>query len=50
MAALPKRRSSHSRKAKRFSTQKLQLKASVKCKHCGALKLSHRLCPKCHKK
>ncbi|MDR2639483.1 MAG: 50S ribosomal protein L32 [Helicobacteraceae bacterium] len=44
--AVPKRRVSHTRAAKRRTHYKLTLKAPVKCK-CGAFKLPHHICPSC---
>ncbi|MGE4294243.1 MAG: 50S ribosomal protein L32 [Campylobacterales bacterium] len=44
--AVPKRRVSHTRAAKRRTHYKIELKAPVKCK-CGAFKLAHHLCPSC---
>jgi large subunit ribosomal protein L32 len=46
--AVPKRRVSHARRDKRRSSVwKLEAPAIVKCDHCSAFKLSHRLCPAC---
>jgi large subunit ribosomal protein L32 len=50
MAALPKRRISRSRKLKRRATRVITLVKTEKCRHCGSEKLSHRACPKCHRK
>jgi len=45
--AVPKRRVSHARRDKRRSSVwKLKAPALSKCS-CGALKLSHRVCPEC---
>ena len=46
--AVPKRRVSHARRDKRRSSVwKLDAPAVEKCGSCGAMKLSHRLCPEC---
>ncbi|MDR1912666.1 MAG: 50S ribosomal protein L32 [Helicobacteraceae bacterium] len=48
--AVPKRRVSHTRAAKRRTHYKIALSAPVKCKKCGAYKLPHHLCPSCELK
>jgi len=45
--AVPKRRNSHARAAKRRTHYKVKLSTVVKCKHCGAYKRPHRVCPTC---
>jgi large subunit ribosomal protein L32 len=45
--AVPKRRHSKTRAAKRRTHYKISLAAVVKCKHCGAYKRPHRVCPSC---
>ncbi|MBI3577593.1 50S ribosomal protein L32 [Candidatus Gottesmanbacteria bacterium] len=47
MAPLPKRRHSTRRGGKRHAAIKLTLTGVVKCPKCGAMKLPHRVCPKC---
>ncbi|MDR2906332.1 MAG: 50S ribosomal protein L32 [Helicobacteraceae bacterium] len=44
--AVPKRRVSRTRAAKRRTHYKIALSAPVKCK-CGAYKLPHHTCPSC---
>ena len=43
----PKRRHSNARTRKRRTHDSLDNPALNKCKNCGALKLPHRVCPKC---
>lgn len=45
--AVPKRRTSTTRKNKRRTHKKLTVSGMVKCDHCGEYKLSHRVCPEC---
>ena len=46
--AVPKRRVSKTRRDKRRSSHwKLTLPGVIKCEHCGAARLSHRVCPEC---
>lgn len=45
--ALPKRRHSKTRSRKKRAHWKLFLPNIVICPHCGAPKLSHRVCPNC---
>ncbi|HET7615715.1 MAG TPA: 50S ribosomal protein L32 [Bacillales bacterium] len=45
--AVPKRRTSTTRKKKRRTHYKLSVPGMVKCDNCGEYKLSHRVCPEC---
>lgn len=45
--AVPKRRTSHSRKNKRRSQWKLATPALVECPKCREARLPHRVCPSC---
>lgn len=45
--AVPKRRTSTTRKKKRRTHYKLHAPGMVKCDNCGEFKLSHRVCPEC---
>jgi large subunit ribosomal protein L32 len=45
--AVPKRKTSKSRKGKRRSHHKLASPAMTKCSHCGQAKLPHSVCPNC---
>ncbi len=45
--AQPKRKSSHSRAAKRATHKKLSNIPLTKCPNCGEYKLPHRVCPSC---
>jgi len=45
--AVPKRKHTHSRAAKRRTHYKLTLKQPIKCKNCGSFKMPHRACPSC---
>ncbi len=45
--AVPKRRNSKTRAAKRRTHYKITLKSVVKCSKCGAYKRPHRVCPSC---
>jgi len=45
--ALPKRRQSHSRGAKRRTHWKLSAPTMVACEECGSKKLAHHICPSC---
>ncbi|MDA8352678.1 MAG: 50S ribosomal protein L32 [Firmicutes bacterium] len=45
--AVPKRRTSKTRKLKRRTHYKLAVPGMVQCPQCGELKLSHRVCPEC---
>jgi large subunit ribosomal protein L32 len=48
--AVPKRRVSHTRAAKRRTHYNITLKTPVKCASCGAYKLTHHTCPSCGEK
>ena len=45
--AVPKRRNTHARAAKRRTHYKVNMKAPVKCKQCGSFKMPHFVCPSC---
>lgn len=45
--AVPKRRTSKTRKNKRRTHFKLSVRGTVRCPQCGELKLSHRVCKSC---
>lgn len=45
--AVPKRRVTKTRAAKRRTHYKLQLPTVVKCAHCGVFKKPHTACPSC---
>ena len=45
--AVPKRRTSKTRKNKRRTHFKLQVPGMVKCPNCGEMKLAHRVCKEC---
>lgn len=45
--AVPKKRTSASRRDKRKAQWKLEAPAMVECSRCHALRLSHRVCPEC---
>ena len=45
--ALPKRRHSRQRQAKRRTHDRLKTMTLVPCSQCGALKLPHRICRAC---
>ncbi|CAM3369356.1 50S ribosomal protein L32 [Nosocomiicoccus ampullae] len=45
--AVPKRRTSKTRKNKRRTHIKLSAPGMVECKECGEMKLRHRVCPNC---
>lgn len=45
--ALPKRRHSHTRGAKRRTHWKLTRPALSECSNCGSRKLAHHICPSC---
>ncbi len=45
--AVPKRRTSKTRRNKRRAHWKLALPGLVKCSHCREAKLAHRVCPSC---
>ncbi len=45
--AVPKQRTSKSRRDRRRSHDKLQTKNLVQCSNCGEMRLSHRVCPNC---
>ncbi|HLD96322.1 MAG TPA: 50S ribosomal protein L32 [Patescibacteria group bacterium] len=49
MPPLPKRKFSHGRKKRRYFNKIVKAVATVKCRHCGAQKLPHRVCPECGK-
>ncbi|WP_020008738.1 50S ribosomal protein L32 [Salinicoccus albus] len=45
--AVPKRRTSITRKRKRRTHKKLSVPGMVECPNCGEMKLSHRVCKEC---
>lgn len=45
--AQPKRKSCHSRSAKRATHKKALMPAMSKCPRCGAIKSPHLVCPSC---
>ena len=45
--AVPARKTSKTRKALRRTHFKLNVTGLVKCGHCGATIVSHRVCPEC---
>jgi len=45
--AVPKRRNSKTRAAKRRTHYKTKLASAVKCAHCGSYKRPHRVCLSC---
>ena len=45
--ALPKRRHSRQRQAKRRTHDRLKVTVLAPCPQCGAPKLPHRICPSC---
>lgn len=45
--AVPKRRTSTTRKNKRRTHKKLAVPGMIECDNCGEYKLSHRVCPEC---
>ncbi len=45
--AVPKRRTSKTRRDMRRTHVKLAVPGMVACSHCGELKLSHRVCKEC---
>lgn len=45
--AVPKRKTSTTRKNKRRTHYKLHVPGMTKCDNCGEFKLSHRVCPSC---
>jgi len=45
--ALPKRRHSNTRTAKRRTHWKAKKTTTANCSHCGAAKRPHRVCPSC---
>ena len=45
--AVPKRRTSKTRKRKRRTHLNLSAPGMVECKSCGEMKLSHRVCKEC---
>ncbi|MBS4749889.1 50S ribosomal protein L32 [Granulicatella sp. zg-ZJ] len=47
--AVPKRRTSKARKAKRRTHFKLEVPGMTACADCGELKKSHHVCPSCGK-
>ncbi|EGD81799.1 50S ribosomal protein L32 [Salpingoeca rosetta] len=48
LMAVPKRRTSHSKKRMRMTTKYLKNKSHYqKCKHCGELCMRHHICPGC---
>ncbi|KAI8995593.1 hypothetical protein BD414DRAFT_384740, partial [Trametes punicea] len=50
LLAVPKKKTSHSRKAMRSANKGLKDKQNlVHCESCGSPKLAHNLCPKCYR-
>ncbi|KAI9063030.1 hypothetical protein FKP32DRAFT_1676918 [Trametes sanguinea] len=50
LLAVPKKKTSHSRKAMRSANKGLKDKENlVHCQSCGSPKLAHNLCPKCYR-
>jgi large subunit ribosomal protein L32 len=47
MAALPKKKLSKARGAKRRASKEYQLPKLVECPNCGKFKTNHRVCPYC---
>ncbi|AMB99653.1 50S ribosomal protein L32 [Aerococcus urinaehominis] len=45
--AVPKRKTSKSRKNKRRTHYKLEVPGMVTCPNCGELRKSHHVCPSC---
>ena len=45
--AVPKRRNSKTRGAKRRTHYKIRLSSVIKCSKCGAYKRPHTVCPSC---
>ncbi|WP_054949924.1 50S ribosomal protein L32 [Numidum massiliense] len=45
--AVPKRRTSKTRKNKRRTHFKLSVPGMVRCSQCGEMKLAHRVCKNC---
>lgn len=45
--AVPKRRTSTTRKLKRRTHQKLTMPNLAECPNCGEMKRSHHICPSC---
>ena len=45
--AVPKRRTSKTRKNKRRSYMRLSMPGMVECPNCGEAKLAHRVCKEC---
>lgn len=45
--AVPKRKTSKSRKKMRRRSHKVTLAPTQKCEKCGAPRMPHRVCPKC---
>lgn len=45
--AVPKRRTSKTRKNKRRSHMRLSMPGMVECSNCGEAKLAHRVCKEC---
>ena len=45
--AVPKRRVSKAKSAKRRTHYKIRLSSVIKCSKCGAYKRPHRICPSC---
>ena len=45
--AVPKRRTSKTRKNKRRSHMRLSMPGIVECPNCGEAKLAHRVCKEC---
>ena len=45
--ALPKRRQSHARSAKRRTHYKIEMPGMSRCRNCGAMHAPHRACPEC---
>uniref|UniRef100_A0A831YZ06 Large ribosomal subunit protein bL32 n=1 Tax=candidate division WWE3 bacterium TaxID=2053526 RepID=A0A831YZ06_UNCKA len=49
MPPLPKRKFSPGRKKRRYFNKRFKPIATVKCPHCSAQKLPHRVCGECGK-
>lgn len=45
--AVPKKRSTTTRRDKRRTNQKIEAPAQSICSHCNSVKLSHTVCPVC---
>ncbi len=47
MMAVPKRKTSSTKRDKRRTHQKLAVPGMTECPNCGEMKLSHRICNSC---